>query len=120
MNVYQHDIIGSTISGVIAHSLNHLHCHGAWVYAMIELQQIDLQLKSVQQYHLCQNSRYLFTKRVVCLSQVSCNFSKTATISIFFHKMCSNFFGSTTLICQLIYCRIDCIVLRPTTRVVNM
>ena len=42
--VTKHDVISPTLTRVIAHAPNPLHCHDAPVYLMIDLQQIDLQL----------------------------------------------------------------------------
>ena len=69
--MFIHEVICPPISGVIAHALNRSYCHGALVYAMIDLQQIDLQLSSIHRSLPVTTSsifvNVLFTKQVKCL-----------------------------------------------------
>ena len=71
MNAHECRLAGPHISRGIAHVLKRLHCHGAPVYAMIDLQRFDLSVSSVHRLFTVSmpfiSVYVLLTKHVVCL-----------------------------------------------------
>ena len=125
--MFIHEVICPPISGVIAHALNRSYCHGAPVYAMIDLQQIDLQLSSIHRsLPVAMSSIFvnvLFTKQVKCLRIKGVATSQrqqlVASTSTFPHDaQCLLRIESPVMTVGM--SRQDCIVLRSIACMVNI
>ena len=121
--MFIHEVICPPISGVIANALNRSYCHSTPVYAMIDLQQIYLQLSSIHQsLPVTMSSIFvnvLFTKQVECLRINGVATSQrqrlVASVSTFSQDaQCLLRIESPCMSCQ------DCIILRPIMCMVNI